>query len=790
MLASTNAGLEEQVLRRVAGQHELGEDGEVGAVSLGPLERREHAPGVALEVADDRVELAERNPQAAHGAHRTGRDRTGRDRPDGLRLVAPPRSCDTCASLAGHGGTGRAGEERAMQSQREYVLRTVEERGVRFVQLWFTDVLGIPKTFSITPAELENALDEGMTFDGSAIDGFSRVQESDVIACPDPKTFQILPFRTGNDSTVARVFCDISNLDGTPFEGDPRHVLRRQLERAHDLGFSFFAAPELEYFYFADDGPKPRPLDHGSYFELTVADLATDLRKRTVLTLEEMGIPVEYAQHEDAPSQHEIDLRYTDALTMADTIMTVRLVVKEVAQERGVHATFMPKPLSGVQGSGMHTHFSLFANGTNAFYGPDDERGLSTVAKQFIAGLLEHASEITAVTNQWVNSYKRLVAGYEAPVTVSWAYNNRSALGAAPHREARQDRVHARRVPRPRSGLQSVPRLRRHPGGGAAGHRGRLPAPAGSRHEPVPDVPGGAQGRRDPAASPHARRGPRGDGALRARRDDARRPRVRMVHPQQAHGVGGVHAPGDPVRARALPPGTLIGPAGFPMEPLLCFPDPASGPLAAALDAAGYPWCAVGNASDAQRLEPEDGWAGAVVSAVESPEAGFGLCRALRKRESPVAPLLLVVDPELLEDLQLREDLFDDFVLATATPAEIEARLTHLLWRTGRGKHHEVIAYGPLALNLETYQAVCAGRPLDLTFMEYELLRFLAAHPGKVFTREVLLSRVWGYEYFGGARTVDVHIRRLRAKLGEEHAHLIETVRSVGYRFGRARWVP
>jgi len=319
-----------------------------------------------------------------------------------------------------------------MQSQREYVLRTVEERGVRFVQLWFTDVLGIPKTFSITPAELENALDEGMTFDGSAIDGFSRVQESDVIACPDPKTFQILPFRTGNDSTVARVFCDISNLDGTPFEGDPRHVLRRQLERAHDLGFSFFAAPELEYFYFADDGPKPRPLDHGSYFELTVADLATDLRKRTVLTLEEMGIPVEYAQHEDAPSQHEIDLRYTDALTMADTIMTVRLVVKEVAQERGVHATFMPKPLSGVQGSGMHTHFSLFANGTNAFYGPDDERGLSTVAKQFIAGLLEHASEITAVTNQWVNSYKRLVAGYEAPVTVSWAYNNRSALVRLP----------------------------------------------------------------------------------------------------------------------------------------------------------------------------------------------------------------------------------------------------------------------------------------------------------------------------------------------------------------------
>ncbi|MHB1597431.1 MAG: glutamine synthetase family protein [Acidimicrobiales bacterium] len=333
-----------------------------------------------------------------------------------------------------------------MQSQREYVLRTVEERGVRFIQLWFTDVLGTPKTFSITPAELDNALDEGMTFDGSAIDGFSRVQESDVIARPDPTTFQILPFRTGPDDTVARVFCDISNIDGSPFEGDPRRVLRRALERARDQGFSFFAAPEMEYFYFAsnDASAPPTTLDSGSYFELTVADLATDLRKRTVITLEEMGIPVEYAQHEDAPSQHEIDLRYTDALTMADTVMTVRLVVKEIAQERGVYATFMPKPLAGVQGSGMHTHFSLFSKGRNAFYDPDDERGLSQVARQFIAGLLEHAAEITAVTNQWVNSYKRLVAGYEAPVNVSWAYNNRSALVRLPI--VRQGKTESTRV--------------------------------------------------------------------------------------------------------------------------------------------------------------------------------------------------------------------------------------------------------------------------------------------------------------------------------------------------------
>ena len=320
-----------------------------------------------------------------------------------------------------------------VERHQDYVLRTVEERGIRFIQLWFTDVLGIPKTFSITPAELENALEEGMTFDGSAIDGFSRVQESDVLARPDAKTFQIVQSPDGS-APVGRVFCDILNLDGTPFDGCPRHVLRRTMERAHDKGFSFFAAPEVEYFYFADgDASLPlRPLDHGSYFELTVADIGGDLRKQTVLTLEDMGIPVEYAQHEDAPSQHEIDLRHTDALTMADTVMTVRMVVKELARQRGVHATFMPKPLTGVQGSGMHTHFSLFEGDVPAFYDPGDEYNLSKVGKGFIAGLLTHAREITAVTNQWVNSYKRLVVGYEAPVYVSWARNNRSALVRVP----------------------------------------------------------------------------------------------------------------------------------------------------------------------------------------------------------------------------------------------------------------------------------------------------------------------------------------------------------------------
>jgi glutamine synthetase len=329
------------------------------------------------------------------------------------------------------------GHHTGVEQQADYVLRMVEERGVRFVQLWFTDVLGVAKSFQITPAELEVALEEGMTFDGSSVDGFSRVQESDVLALPDAKTFQLLPYLS-DDAATARVVCDVVNLDGSPFEGDPRQVLRRSLERARALGFTFYAAPELEFFYFPRpesglaDGSPPVPLDHGSYFDLTTNDLASGLRRETVLTLEDMGIPVEYSQHEDAPSQHEIDLRYTDALSMADTVMTVRMVVKEIAARRGVLASFMPKPLSGVQGSGMHTHLSLFDSSGNAFYDEADSHHLSPVARQFIAGVLRHARELTAVTNQWVNSYKRLIAGYEAPVYISWARNNRSALIRVP----------------------------------------------------------------------------------------------------------------------------------------------------------------------------------------------------------------------------------------------------------------------------------------------------------------------------------------------------------------------
>lgn len=320
-----------------------------------------------------------------------------------------------------------------LDQQRDYVLRTVEERGVRLIRLWFTDVLGNLKSFAISPAELENALEDGMTFDGSSIDGFSRIQESDVLAIPDPNTFEVLPWGDGK-ATEARVFCDIHNLDGTPFEGDPRQVLRRNLQAAHSRGFTFYVAPDIEFFYFAPPlpGQAPVPLDEGGFFDLTTGDVAGTLRKQTIRTLETMSIPVEYSFHEDAPSQHEIDLRHTDALTMADSIMTFRLIVREVAAAHGAHATFMPKPLEGVQGSGMHVHLSLFDGDRNAFYDAADDYNLSPMAKSFMAGLLRHAAEITAVTNQTVNSYKRLVPGFEAPVHISWARNNRSGLIRVP----------------------------------------------------------------------------------------------------------------------------------------------------------------------------------------------------------------------------------------------------------------------------------------------------------------------------------------------------------------------
>ncbi len=319
-----------------------------------------------------------------------------------------------------------------MERPQDYVQRRVEERGVRLIRLWFTDVQGQIKSFAISPAELETAFENGMIFDGSSIDGFSRVREEDMVARPDPATFELMRWG-GNDENAARMFCDIERADGSPFPGDSRQVLRRSMEKAHTEGFTFFTAPELEYFLFeANRTGEPVPLDNGSYFDLTTADVASSIRRQTLTTLEAMGIPVESSFHEDAPSQHEIDLRYTDALTMADNVMTFRLIVREIALEHGVHATFMPKPLTGVQGSGMHTHLSLFRDGVNAFHDPESPDGLSETARGFIAGLLHHAREITAVTNQLVNSYKRLVAGYEAPVNVSWARANRAALIRVP----------------------------------------------------------------------------------------------------------------------------------------------------------------------------------------------------------------------------------------------------------------------------------------------------------------------------------------------------------------------
>ena len=315
---------------------------------------------------------------------------------------------------------------RSRAESTEYVLKTAKEQDVKFIRLWFSDILGGLKGFVITVDELEEVLEEGRGFDGSTIKGFARYDERVMVAMPDPATFRLLPWRP-KQNAVARMFCDILTPDGMPFEGDSRHVLKRNLQRASDLGYTYYVRPEMEFFYFkGSEGTEP--LDQGGYFDLTPLDAATDLRRETVLTLEQLGIMVEASHHEVAPSQHEIDLRYTDALTMADNTMTYRLAVKEVAMKNGVYATFMPKPLADQNGSGMHVHQSLFKGERNAFFDKADPYHLSALAKSYIAGLLRHACEITLVSNQWVNSYKRLVPGFEAPVYLSWARRNRSDL--------------------------------------------------------------------------------------------------------------------------------------------------------------------------------------------------------------------------------------------------------------------------------------------------------------------------------------------------------------------------
>jgi len=318
-------------------------------------------------------------------------------------------------------------ERRNFKASKEHTINMAKEHDVKFVRLWFTDILGFLKSFAIPVEELETALEDGVGFDGSSIEGFVRIDESDMIAMPDPSTFKLLPWRPKEHAAEARMFCDIFTPQKEPFEGDPRYVLKKNLKKAADMGYTYYTGPELEYFYFKDN-KGTEPLDVGGYFDMDPHDAANDLRRDTILALEEMGIAVDKSHHEVAPSQHEIDMCYTDALTMADNVMTYRLVVKEIALKSGVYATFMPKPTFGINGSGMHVHQSLFKGVTNAFFDAKNKYYLSKVGLSFLAGLLKYAPELTAVTSQWVNSYKRLVPGWEAPVYLSWAQRNRSDL--------------------------------------------------------------------------------------------------------------------------------------------------------------------------------------------------------------------------------------------------------------------------------------------------------------------------------------------------------------------------
>jgi glutamine synthetase len=321
-----------------------------------------------------------------------------------------------------------------MSKQQEFVLRTIEERDIRFIRLWFTDVLGTLKSVAIAPAELAGAFDEGIGFDGSAIEGFARQFESDMLAKPDPATFSILPWRTEAPG-AARMFCDITLPNGEPSPTDPRNVLRRTLAKAAEMGYTCYTHPEIEFFLFKsqpEKGGAPVPVDQGGYFDHTPAVVGHDFRRQAITLLEAMGVSVEFSHHEGAPGQQEIDLRYADALSTADNIMTFRHVIKEVALEQGFYASFMPKPFTDHPGSGMHTHVSLFKGEENAFYDANAELNLSEVGRQFVAGILKHASEITAITNQWVNSYKRLQGGGEAPAIINWGHNDRGALVRIP----------------------------------------------------------------------------------------------------------------------------------------------------------------------------------------------------------------------------------------------------------------------------------------------------------------------------------------------------------------------
>jgi glutamine synthetase len=313
---------------------------------------------------------------------------------------------------------------------KEDILDLVKKKKVKHIQIWFTDILGFLKCFTITDDELSDALEHGKGFDGSSITGYAEAEESDIVAKPDPTTFQLLPWES-QDNPVGRMFCDILTPEGDSYPGDPRYILKQNIKRAKDLGFTFYVGPELEYFYFKEK-ERPETVDSGAYFDLIPNDLANNLRRETVDALRKMEIPVEMSHHEVAASQHEIDLRFSDALTMADAAITYKMVVKEIAQKQNIHATFMPKPIVDINGSGMHVHQSLFRGKRNAFFDKNDSSHLSDLAKKFIAGQLKHAREVCSILAQWVNSYKRLVPGYEAPVYISWAQKNRTALIRVP----------------------------------------------------------------------------------------------------------------------------------------------------------------------------------------------------------------------------------------------------------------------------------------------------------------------------------------------------------------------
>lgn len=329
---------------------------------------------------------------------------------------------------------------------KEDVIKLVEDEDVEFIRLQFTDMFGTLKNIAITSSQLEKALDNKCMFDGSSIEGFARIEESDMYLYPDLDTFAIFPWRP-QQGKVARLICDVYRPDGRPFEGDPRYILEKEIAKAKKLGFEFNVGPECEFFlYHTDDNSQPTTITHekAGYFDLSPVDYGENARRDMVLTLEDMGFEIESSHHEVAPAQHEIDFKYDEALSTADNIMTFKLTVKTIAKRHGLHATFMPKPKAGINGSGMHTKMSLFKEGKNAFFDAEDKNGLSKEAYYFIGGIMKHISAITAIANPLVNSYKRLIPGYEAPVYIAWSAKNRSPLVRIPATRGEGTRVELR----------------------------------------------------------------------------------------------------------------------------------------------------------------------------------------------------------------------------------------------------------------------------------------------------------------------------------------------------------